>query len=203
MSTLTTIDAACLRAAFFRWSDAMERAAPELNELDSRMGDGDLGVTLAKCAEKVRIALTKATDTVPDLFNLASHACAEASGSSFGTLMASGLLTASKWLENGKVLDKDSLPELLKHVVQKLCLRGGASLGDKTMLDALQAIAISIEMAPPGQHLAEVARSATAKALEEFRFKPNRVGRARMFADKSVGLDDPGMVAVLRMTQIL
>ena len=71
------------------------------------------------------------------------------------------------------------------------------------MLDALQAIAISIEMAPPGQHLAEVARSATAKALEEFRFKPNRVGRARMFADKSVGLDDPGMVAVLRMTQIL
>jgi dihydroxyacetone kinase-like protein len=203
MTTLTTIDAACLRATFFRWADAMERAAPELNELDSRMGDGDLGVTLAKCAEKVRIALTKATDTVPDLFNLASNACAEASGSSFGTLMASGLLTASKWLENGKVLDKDSLPELLKHVVQKLCLRGGASLGDKTMLDALQAIAISIEMAPPGQHLAEVARSATAKALDEFRFKPNRVGRARMFADKSVGLDDPGMVAVLRMTQIL
>ena len=47
MTTLTTIDAASLRAAFFRWADAMERAAPELNELDSRLGDGDLGVTLA------------------------------------------------------------------------------------------------------------------------------------------------------------
>ena len=64
-----------------------------------------MAATSEKIAEKVRIALTKATDTVPDLFNLASHACAEASGSSFGTLMASGLLTASKWLENGKVLE--------------------------------------------------------------------------------------------------
>jgi dihydroxyacetone kinase-like protein len=51
--------------------------------------------------------------------------------------------------------------------------------------------------------LAALARNAAANAIEEFRNKPNRIGRARMFAEKSVGMDDPGMVAVLRMTESL
>jgi dihydroxyacetone kinase-like protein len=29
------------------------------------------------------------------------------------------------------------------------------------------------------------------------------MGRARMFAEKSIGMDDPGMVAVLRMAESL
>jgi dihydroxyacetone kinase-like protein len=181
----------------------MDKAAPELNELDSRLGDGDLGVTLGKCAQNVRAALPGAPDTVPAVLRAASQACADASGSSFGTLLASGLLTAAKWVEGGKALDRRTLPELLEHVVQKLSARGGANLGDKTMLDALQAIAVAIEQAGPQDDLAATARNAAAKAVEAFRGKANRIGRARMFAEKSAGMDDPGMVAVLRMTQSL
>lgn len=32
--------------------------------------------------------------------------------------------------------------------------------------------------------------------LTEFRQKPNLLGRARMFPEKSIGLDDPGMLAI-------
>lgn len=32
-------------------------------------------------------------------------------------------------------------------------------------------------------------------AMAEFRGRPNKLGRARMFAEKSVGMDDPGMRA--------
>ena len=39
--------------------------------------------------------------------------------------------------------------------------------------------------------------------LDAFRDRPNRVGRARMFADKTIGLDDPGMVALQRMVESL
>jgi len=197
------MDAAQLKDAFTRWAAAMDKAAPELNELDSRLGDGDLGVTLGKCAQNVRAALPGAPDTVPAVLRAASQACADASGSSFGTLLASGLLTAAKWVEGGKALDRRTLPELLEHVVQKLSARGGANLGDKTMLDALQAIAVAIEQAGPQDDLAATARNAAAKAVEAFRGKANRIGRARMFAEKSAGMDDPGMVAVLRMTQSL
>ena len=41
------------------------------------------------------------------------------------------------------------------------------------------------------------------ESLDAFRDKPNRMGRARMFADKTIGLDDPGMVALLRMVEAL
>jgi dihydroxyacetone kinase-like protein len=44
---------------------------------------------------------------------------------------------------------------------------------------------------------------AAASVLDVFRQLPNRIGRARMFADRSIGLDDPGMVAVRRMAQAL
>jgi dihydroxyacetone kinase-like protein len=197
------MDAAQLKDAFTRWAAAMDKAAPELNELDSRLGDGDLGVTLGKCAQNVRAALPGAPDTVSAVLRAASQACADASGSSFGTLLASGLLTAAKWVEGGKALNRGTLPELLKHVVQKLSVRGGASVGDKTMLDSLQAIAEAIEQAGPQDDLPATARNAAANAVEAFRGKANRIGRARMFAEKSAGMDDPGMVAVLRMTQSL
>ncbi|NHW60245.1 dihydroxyacetone kinase subunit L, partial [Escherichia coli] len=32
--------------------------------------------------------------------------------------------------------------------------------------------------------------------LDEYRQKPNLLGRARMFPEKSIGLDDPGMLAI-------
>jgi len=197
------MDAASLKNAFMRWADAMDKAASELNALDAQLGDGDLGITLKKCAANVRATLTVAPDSLPGILRAASQACADASGSSFGTLLAGGLLIAGKWLEAGKALDRVALPELLRHAVQKLSARGGAQLGDKTMLDSLQAIAQAIEEASAHDDLADVARAATASALKEFRSQPNRIGRARMFAQKSIGLDDPGMVAVMRMTQSL
>ncbi|WP_192871708.1 DAK2 domain-containing protein [Variovorax sp. JS1663] len=44
---------------------------------------------------------------------------------------------------------------------------------------------------------------ASCAALAAFRDKPNRIGRARMFAEKSIGMDDPGMVALQRMVESL
>ena len=88
------MDTAHLKDAFLRWSTAMQQAAPELNALDGELGDGDLGVTLSQCAQNVRAALPQAPDTMTGILRAASQACADASGSSFGTLLASGLLGA-------------------------------------------------------------------------------------------------------------
>jgi dihydroxyacetone kinase-like protein len=71
------------------------------------------------------------------------------------------------------------------------------------MIDSLQAITQALSKAQPHDDLVALARNAASKAIEEFRDKPNRIGRARMFAEKSIGMDDPGMVAVLRMTESL
>ena len=201
MESIDIDQAVYLKSALLRWASAMEKAAPELNERDAQLGDGDLGVTLEKCAKNVIAALDKETSSPHEIFKNVSQACADASGSSFGTLLTSGFFATAKWLQEGKDLDRNSLSELLNHIVQKLSKRGGASLGDKTMLDSLHAISIAIENCGAQEDLSEVALQGALKAIEDFRNQPNKIGRARMFAEKTIGLDDPGMVAVLRMVE--
>lgn len=196
------IDAAALKAALARWCDRLDAAAPELNALDGRLGDGDLGTTLQRCAANVREALPAMPDEPAAIFKACAQASAKASGSSFGTLLAVAFLTASKTVGQGAPIDRAAIVRLLDGAVEALSARGGARLGDKTMLDSVHAIARALE-ASGGQDLPATAREAATAALEAFRGRPNRIGRARMFADKSVGLDDPGMVAVLRMAESL
>ena len=196
-----TVDAAGLKAALQRWADAMQASAPELNELDGRLGDGDLGATLEKCAANVRAALRGMPDAPDAVFKLCALACAKASGSSFGTLLAQAFLVAARRIAGRAAIPAREFAPLLQDVIAALSARGGASPGDKTMLDSLAAIAQALAGAPDDADHAALARDAAQRALDDFRDRPNRIGRARMFGDRSVGLDDPGMVAVLRMSQ--
>jgi len=203
--TLTVADAPSLAAVLARGCDALEAAAPELNALDARLGDGDLGATLAKCAANVRALLADAPSGLQALLKGCALACARASGSSFGTLLTLAFLTASRQVGERESLDRDALVALLNAVAEAISQRGRAVQGDKTMLDSLAAItsALRHEKVAQPQALKQAAQRAVAEALDAFRRRPSRIGRARMFAERSIGLDDPGMVAVQRMVQAL
>jgi dihydroxyacetone kinase-like protein len=200
------VDGPRLCDALLRWCDALQAAAPELNALDAQLGDGDLGNTLAKCAENVRQSCAGGARPLGPALKACAMDCARASGSSFGTLLSVGFLAAAKAVGERTALDRDALVDTLRQAHAALSSRGGAANGDKTMLDSLQAVADALRDAPaPGDaaSLKSAARAGAQGALDAFRDKPNRIGRARMFAERSMGLDDPGMVAVLRMTESL
>lgn len=189
-----------MEAALRRWADRMDEAAPELNRLDGQLGDGDLGATLQKCAVRIRAAL----DAGPYadlglLFKACAQGSARASGSSFGTLLTVAFLTLARRLESQTALAWNEVPAILQASLDAMSQRGGAKLGDKTVLDALAAAHDAIEGLddPRAQHGA--ASAAVDDAIASFKTKPNRIGRARMFAERSVGLDDPGMVAFRHM----
>lgn len=42
---------------------------------------------------------------------------------------------------------------------------------------------------------------ATRNVLEDFRSRPNRLGRARSYGERSVGLPDPGQLAFLHLVE--
>jgi dihydroxyacetone kinase-like protein len=197
------MDASAIKQSLRRWTAGMKACAAELNELDGRLGDGDLGATLEKCATNVDAALATAPDAIDGIFKACAQACAKASGSSFGTLLAQAFLVAAKRTASRTMIDRSDLAPLLDEVVAALSTRGGAKLGDKTMLDSLNAIARAFEISPVSSDDRSIAIEAARAALEEFRQRPNKIGRARMFEAKSTGLDDPGMVAILRMTQCI
>jgi dihydroxyacetone kinase-like protein len=79
--------------------------------------------------------------------------------------------------------------------------RGKAELGGKTVLDSLDAMAkATAGLADPGE-VARAAREAARESMEVFKDKPATVGRARIFAEKSRTMLDPGMLAMTRIVE--
>jgi dihydroxyacetone kinase-like protein len=189
-----------LRQAITRLTAAMERDFAALNAADGALGDGDLGVTLTRGMR----AITDLSPTLPDDLGQALLACAQAftktSGSSYGTLMATGLMSMAKTLRGQTGVDPAQVSALVSGARDAMQARGKAELGGKTVLDSLDAIArATAGLTDPGA-IADAATAAARQAQEEMRGKPATVGRARIFGEKTIGMADPGMMAMTAIT---
>jgi hypothetical protein len=80
-----------------------------------------------------------------------------------------------------------------------MMIRGGAKLGDKTVVDMIDAVAVALDGCATREEASQAAQKASRETLTTFRDRPNRLGRARVFGDKTIGLDDPGMLAFSRL----
>ena len=175
----------------------------ELNELDGRVGDGDLGVTLINGFNNIQTV----KDDLPNDVGMALFECAKAitkvSGSSFGTLMATALMAAGKITKGQEQFAWTEVSNLLKAGQDAMIARGGASLGDKTVLDSLDAIVNTTKDIDDPKTMLDAALEACDTTLANFKDKQCKIGRARIFGEKTVGMDDPGMVAIARMLESL
>lgn len=188
-----------LTAGLARVAARMETAADELNGLDAKIGDGDLGVTLVRLGR----ALTEGMGDLPDDVGMALMRCVQAitkvSGSSYATLVATALLSAAKTCRGRTEVPLSEMPALLAGAADAMKARGKAELGDKTVVDAVDAAAKATAGLGDGVAILAAAGTAVDGVLTRLRDQPSRTGRARIWAEKSVGLDDPGMVAFRRM----
>jgi dihydroxyacetone kinase-like protein len=192
-----------VRFAIGRIRAALETEAPRLTELDGKLGDGDLGITLDKAFRAMAELAPDLPDELGPAFGKCAVAVNKASSSSFGTLTATALMASGKFAGRETELPWDKTSALLTVVLEALIKRGGAKLGDKTVLDTLDAvIAATSGLSDPAEMLA-AAQARVAEALDAFRGKPNQIGRARVYAERSVGLDDPGMAAFAVMLAAL
>ena len=188
-----------LAGAFALVAAKMENAGDELNALDAKIGDGDLGVTMIRISRGVSEVL----DDLPDDLGQALMKCVQAitkvSGSSYATLVATALMSAAKTCKGRDQVPWSEVSMLLGGAAVAMMARGKSELGDKTVIDAVDAARAATDgLDDPGQILSAAA-TAVDSVIEAMREKPNRVGRARIWAEKSVGLDDPGMIAFRRM----
>ena len=199
MSTnLTTED---LRNALTHVAAKMESCSDELNSLDGQLGDGDLGVTMVRGAR----AIVSELPNLPDDVGMALLKCAQAftklSGSTYGTLLATGLMSAAKAAKGQTEVPWSEVSPLLAGALHAMAQRSGGKLGEKTVLDALDAVRAATEGLDKPAALLAAANHAVIACVDQFRDQPARQGRARIFGDKSVGKDDPGMVAFLRIIE--
>ena len=181
----------------------MEESADELNAADGLLGDGDLGITMVRGFREI----IEVRDSLPDDVGMALFQCAKAftksSGSSYGTLLATGLMSVAKKKKGQQEIQVEEISALLNDALDAMKQRGKAELGDKTVLDVIAASSKAAKDQFDGSSVLKAINDAVTSTIDEFRSRQSKIGRARIFSEKSIGLDDPGMLACRKMLEAL
>jgi len=177
------------------------------SDLDAVMGDADFGVSLAGGFG----AVLKEWDSF-DMSSIGSFLLNVASVITRNTGGCSGPVWGTLFMRCGMAFrDKSELGlgeiiEALKSAIEGISKRGGAVLGDKTLLDALNAIVVSLEGSLNGDSLVDAFQKAADAAYETRETTKDWVakrGRQSFTGDRSIGTYDPGIVAVGDMAQAI
>jgi dihydroxyacetone kinase-like protein len=182
------------RSAALLWRDNTAR----LNEIDSRFGDGDHGVTIGKMAALILLRLDEWRDeSAKDFIEKLASGWMEIGGGSAGPLYGTLLEGLAEPLSNKEEeIDAAALKAMLAASRDALFGITKARVGDKTMMDALIPAAEAAGNA--SDDVLDVLRTAAAGAsqgTEETRNQVSKFGRARSYGDKTLGTPDAGAVS--------
>jgi len=160
----------------------------ELTDLDQLVGDGDLGISLARGARAIVSDRTRydGTDDAAVLRGIAGTVRRAVGGTS-GPLYAALILRISATLSAG-----ESWPVAFEAGVGAISELGGARIGDRTMLDALIPAAAALRTGVLDDAVA-AARAGTDETAEIVA----RRGRSSYLGDRVLGVVDPGAEAVV------
>jgi len=183
---------------FQKLHEVAKKSYGEFNAADGKIGDGDLGITILNGFEEINNNINKFRDDMGANFMICSQAFVKKSGSSFGTLIAFSFMNISKSLKEKKECNHEDIINIFETALKTIQERGKTKLGDKTIVDSLDLI---IKKLKDNKNYPEVFKSATKQALEDFKGKKILIGRARMFEDKTKDLDDPGMLALNKLSE--
>ena len=198
---MSSIDRDALVAAIARLNAAMERDFDELNRIDGALGDGDLGITMTRGMKLVSERAAELPEDLARALMTCAQAFTKTSGSSYGTLLATGLMAMAKEVKGETSVEPARVSALVAAARDAMRARGKAELGGKTVLDSLDAVARATADGTDAAAVGDAAARAVDEALDAFRSEPATIGRARMYAEKSVGMDDPGMLAMQRIVR--
>ena len=188
-----------LISIFQKLYEEAKKSYDEFNTADGKIGDGDLGITILNGFEEINNNINKFSDDMGANFMICSQAFVKKSGSSFGTLIAFSFMNISKILKEKTECNHDDIVNIFETALKTIQERGKTKLGDKTIADSLDLI---IKKLKDNKNYSEVFRTATKQALVNFKGKKILIGRARMFEDKTKDLDDPGMLALNKLSEI-
>jgi dihydroxyacetone kinase-like protein len=193
-----------LRILLDRALELVAKNEDELRDLDSAIGDGDLGITVSRGAQAARqsMAALPPGSTPSEVIRTLATAIASANPSSFAALVATGLLAASRSVAGNESLTKADAVTMAQQAVPAIAKRGKAEIGDKTVLDALVPSIAALEASTSDGALAAMI-AAARKGIDDTAQSVSRKGRAAWQGERTIGHPDPGATAYLRFLEAL
>ncbi|MCE9991386.1 glycerone kinase [Enterobacter asburiae] len=172
-------------------TDTLIQLENRLNALDAKVGDGDTGSTFAQGARDIAQILESdklPLNDLPTLLMLVGERLATVMGGSSGVLMSIFFTAAGQKLHDGQ-----PLPAALLSGLAQMKHYGGADLGDRTLIDALQP---ALEALQKGD-LQAAAKAAQQGAEATAKMEKAGAGRSSYVNKENLdGVTDPGAVAV-------
>ncbi|TCU50116.1 homodimeric dihydroxyacetone kinase [Curtobacterium sp. PhB25] len=187
----------------------LDEHADELGRIDAVAGDGDHGIGMQRGAHAAAAAATDAVTAgagVGSVLRIAADAWSDKAGGTSGAIWGAALEAL------GRVLGDDERPSAATvqsavHAATEAVLAFGATVGDKTMVDALVPFdEVLRTRVDAGASLADAwadAVSAAREAADATASLVPKMGRARTHAEQAVGTPDPGAVSFALIVETL
>jgi phosphoenolpyruvate---glycerone phosphotransferase subunit DhaL len=174
-------------------------AEPALSEADRNLGDGDHGLGMQR-------GMTAATEkllegdavSVEKAFSNVGMAMMSSMGGASGAIFGTFFRNGGKALAGKETLDAAGLAAFLQAGVDGVKQRGGAAVGDKTVVDAMQPAAEKAAQVAD-QPLPEAAAAIHEAALGGLEASKNMIakfGRAKTLGEACLGHPDAGALSV-------
>jgi len=179
------------------------------SELDSAAGDADFGVSLAS-GFKAILNQWESIDrsSISSFLMKVGVIIIGNVGGCSGPIWGTGFMRAGSASKDKESLALTDLVAMLRAAIEGIMARGGAQLGDKTLLDAVAPAADKLEewsLKTPRDVLGalQAAADAASDAIEATKGWEAKRGRQSFTGERSKGTVDPGIVAVATMMQAI
>ena len=173
-------------------------AEQELTEIDSKFGDADHGLTMAKIARAITEAVEDADGGIQTMLDDVAMAVMSLNGGSAVPLWNTWLDGLQEEAPEGDEIDVAGLKAIFAKALEELDDMSGAKVGDKTMMDALipASQAIAAYEGDDADGLFAVAAQAAAQGAEATKEFVSKFGRAKSYGTKTIGTPDAGAMSM-------
>ncbi|MFN8371406.1 MAG: dihydroxyacetone kinase subunit DhaL [Anaerolineae bacterium] len=189
-------------------SQTYEEKRQELDTLDAALGDGDHGTTLSTAFKDAYEKAAQLKKPLPaDVLRVVAQTLTNPANGAAGALYGTLFLRASLVIKDKTELSGEDMLAMWQAGLDGVIQRGGAHVGDKTIVDALEPAVAAFADAVQKRLPVSVAFEAAAAAARFGAIKTiDRVakhGRAKFSGERSLGHLDAGAVSVSLLFETL
>ena len=205
---MSSLDTKQMAAIIEGMAKKIEAEKEYLTELDNEIGDGDHGINLARGFEAVEKKLPSlAGGDIGALLKGVGMQLVSTVGGASGPLYGTAFMKAGMACKGLTEIDGPAFVKAMEAAVDGIKMRGKATEGEKTMLDALcPALKVMQDDVASGKSLKEALQDAAQAAEKGVEYTKTIIatkGRASYLGERSLGHQDPGATSSLYLLQVL
>lgn len=175
----------------------IEEEKDYLTELDNVIGDGDHGINMARGFQMVETKLPSLEGKdIGTILKTVGMTLVSTVGGSSGPLYGTAFMKAGMAMAGKNEMNLDDFLNCLDIAIEGVKMRGKATQGEKTMLDAmipaLDAMKTAKEAGMEAKMVLEVGVGAAWEGVEYTKTIIATKGRASYIGERSIGHQDPG-----------